>query len=117
MRFAEYDRFFIVLKVLCNEEEDDEQRHGKRRKLQKSFRINAKVTGRFKKLVNSKEVSSCVGSALIKNHLGKCGWNIDLRRPTLEISFYFTDEGMLCGAPLTRTPLSERYKACEKKWR
>ena len=79
----------------------------KKQKLSKSFRVNVKVSGVFKKIVYPREVASCVGSALIKS-LGKDGWMIDLKRPLLEISFYLTDEGVICGVPLTRIPLSER---------
>ena len=71
------------------------------------FRVNVKLTGKFRRLSNSREASKAIGSAIVKN-MGINKWRINPRNPYLEISVYLTDSGLIFAVPLTSRPLSDR---------
>ncbi|CAG7725787.1 unnamed protein product [Allacma fusca] len=103
---AESDKRNLRKEVLGEEVEGADLRP-KRRKESHSFRVNVRISGKFRAL-NHRAVTKCIGSALVKNLPKSANWVINLKRPTVEISFYLTDEGVICGIPLCKLPLSER---------
>lgn len=68
------------------------------------FRVNSKLSGRFRKLHNYRRVSSLVADFLVENlHLVA-----DLHEPDVEVVLHLNDEYLTVGLPLTPKPLSLR---------
>lgn len=76
-----------------------------RKELLVAFRVNVRVSGLYRRIIDERNLSKSIGSAIVKT---LTSWRISLRRPEVELIFYLGDDGILMGIPLCRRPLSER---------
>ncbi|XP_077865752.1 U6 snRNA (guanine-N(2))-methyltransferase THUMPD2-like [Saccoglossus kowalevskii] len=68
------------------------------------FRITCKCVGKAKKYHSPQEFAICMGTCLAR----KFGWQIDVRKPQLEILVFVTPTDFLIGFPTTHDYLSKR---------
>uniref|UniRef100_A0A1A7YYI5 THUMP domain containing 2 n=2 Tax=Iconisemion striatum TaxID=60296 RepID=A0A1A7YYI5_9TELE len=69
-----------------------------------SFRINCKCSGSLSRCLSAQEISKVLGAGLSR----LLGWKADLKNPQLEINAFLSDDYILLGIPLTRSPLASR---------
>ncbi|KAF7220270.1 THUMP domain-containing protein 2 [Nothobranchius furzeri] len=69
-----------------------------------SFRINCKCSGSLSRCLSAQEISKLLGAGLSR----LLGWKADLKRPQLEINAHLSNDYILLGIPLTRSPLASR---------
>ena len=71
---------------------------------QLKFRVNSKLSGRFRKLCNYQKVSALVSSYLIDN----LNLLVDLHQPNLEVILHLNDNCLSVGLQVSAKPLSQR---------
>lgn len=69
------------------------------------FRINSRLSGRFRKASHFREVSNLVGKVFTKQSPDLI---IDLEQPDLEVFLHLNDKYLTIGLQVTRKPLSDR---------
>ncbi|ESO07170.1 hypothetical protein HELRODRAFT_191080 [Helobdella robusta] len=90
----------------CTKDDDDEcELIIKKRKVSgKSFRVSAKCSGSISKLFDTNKLSSICGCKIVE----LTGWQVELRKPDVEISLQLNDKRFIVGTPVLNSLLSKR---------
>ena len=72
--------------------------------IQLKFRVNARLTGKFRKVELYPKVSASIGTIVIQNF----GAVSELSQPDLEIFVHLSEAYLTIGLPVTRRPISDR---------
>ena len=68
------------------------------------FRVNSRLSGKFRKICNYQIVSSLVAGFITETF----GYQVNLNQPNLEVFVHWNDDFLTIGLPVTVKPLSQR---------